>query len=273
VDNQKQSKTIEFNDETGKVMPEARQWVINKITKPSYEDAEGLLYFMDKYSTIVVGGARAVSKYYKQNRGKQLLDKLTVSDIAYSILVYESSLEVWKEEMEKAKTCATVEERKAFQHTAVSKYHVRRGTRLPLYQDGWTNEGREYYKELCDEINKIKTCKELWSSLKVHWATYTRKYHNSYTYHADHDNGTVVENQEDDDSVDDDCLVSLPGEHDNEAVQDDIMSETDDEESDEEDAPKEVDEEEEEEEEEVQPKRAQIDNDNRRRKKQRMYPV
>jgi hypothetical protein len=273
VDDQKQTKMIEYDDESGQLLPEQRQWVTNKITKPRYEDAEGLLHFLDKYTTIVVGGARAVSKYYKQNRGKLLLDRLTVSDIAYSILVYESSHDVWKEEIEKAKTCATAEERKAFQHTAVSKYHVKRGTRLPLYQDGWTNEGHEYFKELCREIEKIKRCEELWSSLKVHWATYTKKYHNTYTYQAENDDGTVLENKEDDDSVvDDDCLVSLPGENDNEEIEDDIMTETEDEQDSNEDDDNEV-EEEEEEEEEVKAKCARINNDNRRRKKQKMYPV
>jgi len=60
--------------------------------------------------------------------GKPLLDKLTVSDIAYSLLVYKSAHDVWHEEIMKAKTCATAEEKQMFEHTAVNKYHVKRGT-------------------------------------------------------------------------------------------------------------------------------------------------
>ena len=48
---------------------------------------------------------------------------------------------------------------------------------------------------------KIKRCEELWSSLKVHWVTYTKKYHNTYTYQAENDDGTVMENKEDDDDI------------------------------------------------------------------------
>ena len=69
------------NDLDFKLFKEQRDWVANNITKPGYDAAEGLLYFFDKYTTIVVGGTRAVFKYYKLNRGKSLLDKLSVSDI------------------------------------------------------------------------------------------------------------------------------------------------------------------------------------------------
>ena len=99
-----------------------------------------------------------MTKYYKQNLGKLLLDKLLISDIAYSILVYESAHEVWKEEIVKASTCATAEERKLFKHTSVNKYHVKRGMRLPVYQDGWTNEGNEYFKELSRAMNVCGQC-------------------------------------------------------------------------------------------------------------------
>ncbi len=92
------------NDEDGKLLLNQCMWIKNKTSKPSYDEAEPLLYFLNKYATIVVGGARAMGKYYKQNCGKSLLDKLTVSDIAYSLLVYESSHDVWKEEILKAKT-------------------------------------------------------------------------------------------------------------------------------------------------------------------------
>ncbi len=112
-----------------------------------------------------------MTKYYKQNRGKSLLDKLSISDIAYSIFVYESAHEVWKEEVMKAITCAMAEKKKSFEHTAVNKYHVKRGTRLPVYQEGWTNECNEYFKELCREVEAIKGNERLWTTLKMHWTS------------------------------------------------------------------------------------------------------
>ncbi len=105
MDEQKQTAMFDVEDDgDGKLLLQQRMWIKNKTSKPSYNEAEPLLYFLDKYATIVVGGTRAMGKYYKQNRGKSLLDKLTVSDIVYSLLVYESLHDVWKEEILKAKT-------------------------------------------------------------------------------------------------------------------------------------------------------------------------
>jgi len=270
VDEQK-SKAM-FNvedDEDGKLLLNQRMWIRNKTNKPSYEEAEPLLYFLDKYATIVVGGARVMGKYYKQNRGKSLLDKLTVSDIAYSFLVFESSHDVWKEEILKATTCATAEEKKLFEHTAVNKYHVKRGTRLPVYQDGWTSEGQEYFKTLCGEVDAMKRSNELWTCLKVHWATYARKYHNTFTYQAtvESDEGEINDKENNTNNDDDeDCLVSLPGELGDEEMElnEDELEETDDCEQDEDDDERHF---------------AQIDRiiqrgtANRRHKKQRVVPV
>ena len=210
VDEQASHDKVDFDD--GKLIPGARGWIAKMISKPSYDAAESLLYFLDKYTTIVVGGARAMGKYYKQNRGKTLLDKLTVSDIAYSILVYENAYDVWSEEIIKTKTCSTEDERKEFRSTAMNKYHVKRGTRLPVYQDGWTNDGQNYFKDLCTEIQAMKKNEDLWATLKVHWSTYGKKYH-KYSY-VDTENGQeeVMSNKKQDVDNDDDCIVSLPGE-------------------------------------------------------------
>ena len=212
-------ETINYED--GKMVPRARLWIKKKMYKPSFAAAEPLLYFLDKYATIVVGGVRAMGKYYKNNRGKTLLDKLTVSDIAYSLLVYESSYDVWSEEMDKAKTCTTAEEKKLYQGTAKNKYHVKRGARLPLYQDGWTNEGQNYYKEMCAEFQAIKNNDTLWATLNVHWKTYTKKYHKySYVVLEETDIGMESkQNKEPEVNNDDDCIVSLPGELDNDNIE------------------------------------------------------
>jgi hypothetical protein len=112
---------VEFKD--GKVAPTARSWLSQATSiQPSYSDAESLLYFLDKYTTIMVGGAKATSQFYKNNKGKTLLDKVSVSDIAYSFLVYESLYDVWMEDIKKSEICAPQEEEKAFKHVAKNKY-------------------------------------------------------------------------------------------------------------------------------------------------------
>lgn len=112
-----------------------------------------------------------MGKYYKENKSKSLLDKLTVKDITYSIFVYESVHDVWKEEtIKEVQTCDTKEKKqKAFQHVAVNKYHhVKKGTQMVLYQDGWTSAGQVYFGQICNEISDIMTNCKLWSTLKMH---------------------------------------------------------------------------------------------------------
>ena len=179
ADHDKDTTTVEFTN--GKVSPSARAWLTNKNVQPLYDAAEPLLYFLDKYATIMVGGARAMGKYYSANKSKTLLDKLTVTDIAYSIFVYESAHDVWEEEIVKTRTCDTKEEKKAFQHVAVSKYHVKRGTRIGLYRDGWTGDGQVYFRTICKEILDMMKNDKLWSTLKLHWSSYVKKYH-KYSY-------------------------------------------------------------------------------------------
>ncbi len=90
--------------------------------------------------------------------------------------------------------------------------HVKCGTPLPVNQDGWTTDGQENFKELCCEITAIKKSEELWATLNVHWATYARRYHNTFTYHnnqAAEDNNM---NDQENNNIDDDCLVLLLGE-------------------------------------------------------------
>ena len=205
----KQVTLVEFQD--GEVAPTARAWFSQDMSCPSYSDAEGLLYFLDKYTTIMVGGTKEMSRFYKNNKGKTLLDKISISDIAYSILVYESSYDVWMEDIKMSETCATKEEEKAFKHVAQNKYHVQRGTRLPLYRDGWTSEGRAYYESVCGEIRDMMRSEGLWSTLKSHWETYGKKYH-KYSYVLKELDTNICEDvAESEDEDDDNCVVFLPG--------------------------------------------------------------
>jgi hypothetical protein len=203
---------VEYED--GEVLPSARAWYLSNELHPTYDEAEPLIYFLDKYTRIIIGGSKAMAEFKKLNKGKTLLDRVTVSDIAYSMLVYESSYDVWMEEMVKEEMCATREEKKAFKSVATNKYHVQRGARLAVYADGWTSEGRDHFNALCDEIQDMMNSEELWSTLQRHWDTYSKKYH-QYSYVRD----TVCLIQENavetlDQENDDDCVVFLPGDED-----------------------------------------------------------
>ena len=195
------------------VCPSVHNWTKTKGLKLAYGDAEPFLYFLDKYATVMVGGARSMTKYYKNHIGNTLLDRLTPSDIAYSVLIYENSYEMWKEEILKCETCQTVQAKQAFQHTASPKYHVKRGTKIALFQDGWTQEGRTYFSSLCQGFDALKKSNKIWSLLQDHWKTYTKKYHIvGVEEFIDNSNFGKVDCGDEEEDNDDVFMVLLPGE-------------------------------------------------------------
>ncbi len=60
---------------------------------------EHFLQFLDKYVSHAVGNHYFL-QWSKSNRSKKNLDKVTASDIAYTILVYENTKEVWEEDVQ-----------------------------------------------------------------------------------------------------------------------------------------------------------------------------
>jgi hypothetical protein len=88
------------SDNSGKIYVSARGWRSNPHdSKPTYDQAEHFLRFLDKYVS------HAVSNHYflqlsKSNRSENFLDKVTASDIAHTILVYENTKEVWEEDLQ-----------------------------------------------------------------------------------------------------------------------------------------------------------------------------
>ena len=149
-----------------------------------------------------------MAKYYKNYYGNTLLDRLTPSDIAYSVLVYESVHDMWKEEILKCETCQTIQEKKAFQHKASLKYHVKRRTKIALFQDGWTTEGRAYFSSLCEVFDALKKSDKIWSLLQHNWKTYTKKYHLvGMEECTDNNNYGKEDCGDEEDGNDDDCMV------------------------------------------------------------------
>ena len=70
----------------------------------------------DKYVSHAVGNHYFL-QWSKLNRSNTFLDKVTASDIAYTILVYKNTKEVWKEEVQiKAKYKNDEERHNAMHH-------------------------------------------------------------------------------------------------------------------------------------------------------------
>ena len=165
-----------------------RKWSTDQHpTQPTYDDAEDFMRFLDKYVSHAVGNHHFM-QWRKSNRTKTLLDKVTASDIAYTILVYENSNEVWKEELQIRATSTTNDDRRKATREKKPRYHEGRGKRLKRYGDGWTDHGREYYQQLLGNFKNLKNC-DVWNTLQDYWKLYEKKQYNKGNDNQDDDNG------------------------------------------------------------------------------------
>ncbi len=102
------------------------------------------------------------------------MDKVTVSDISYTILVYENSKKGGEEELQIRVNSKTEDERKKAIQKQKPKYHKGRGKRLQRFGDGWTDNGRKYCQELLGIFRNLKSS-DVWKTLQDHWKMYQRK--------------------------------------------------------------------------------------------------
>ncbi len=152
---------------SGKIYVSARGWTsYHQDSKPTYDRAEHFLHFLDKYVSHAVGNHYFL-QWSKSNRTKTFLDKVTTSDIACTILVYEITKEVWEEDLKIKASYKTDEERHNAMHHKKPKYHVGRGKHLKRFGNGWTDNGQEYYQELLLIFKELKSG-DVWNTLQDH---------------------------------------------------------------------------------------------------------
>ncbi len=168
-------------DYTGKAFVKIRELNRNHqdTSNLSYADVEHFLRFVDKYVSRAVGN-NTYARWKKSHQTNALLDKISASDIAYTILVYENSKDVWEEELIIKDRAKTDEERKNAEQHHNPRYHDGRGKRLKRDRDGWTEMGRKYYKELLTTFQDLKSS-EFWNeSLQGYWNKYHIRNHGDY---------------------------------------------------------------------------------------------
>ncbi len=99
------------SNSSGKIYVNARGWTsCPQESKPTYDQAEHCLQFLDKYISHAVGNNYFLQQS-KSNSSKTFLDKVTALDIAYTILVYENTKEVWEEDLKVKASYKNDEER------------------------------------------------------------------------------------------------------------------------------------------------------------------
>jgi hypothetical protein len=108
------------SDNDGRIYANVRRWTNDlQDTTPTYDQAEHFLRFLDKYVSCAVGNHYFL-QWSKSNRSKTFLDKVTVSDISYTILVYKNSKEVWEEELQIRVNSNTEDKRKRGQYPVIT---------------------------------------------------------------------------------------------------------------------------------------------------------
>ena len=101
---------------------------------------------------------------------------MTASDIAYTILVYENTKEVWEEEVQIKTSYKNHEERRNAIHHKKLKFHVGREKHLKRFGNGWTDNGQEYYQELLSIFKELKSS-DVWNTLQDNWKLYQKKHY------------------------------------------------------------------------------------------------
>lgn len=135
------------------------------------------MHFLHKYVVLLVG-VREMNAYFRANPGQTILDRLTASDVAYTILLYESTVDVWEEDatiMDRNPKGSRLHTLREANRTAKLKYHVAKGTRIPFGVDGWKPEGRTHYRMIKEEITKIVQNDALYEFLETCWEKYAEE--------------------------------------------------------------------------------------------------
>jgi hypothetical protein len=129
------------SNSSGNIYVNPKGWTsYPQVSKSTYDQAEHFLRFLDKYVSHAVGNHYFL-QWSKTNRSKTFLGKVTASDIAYTILVYENTKEVWEEEVQIKASYKNYEERHNAMHHKKPKYHVGREKHLERFGNDWTDNG------------------------------------------------------------------------------------------------------------------------------------
>ena len=158
-------------DDDGKILTLFRQGSIDKLLALEYHEMLPFLSFLDKYARKVVNGDE-MRRWRGQNMDKTLVHKLTPADVAYATLAYETKSAVWTESLLNKRDKTAIKK-------AEQKYHIKKGARVGKYGDGWTDAGRQYYKELTAEYKRLWDNQPVYATLITQWRRYESANHES----------------------------------------------------------------------------------------------
>jgi hypothetical protein len=135
-------------------------------------------------------GKTKLKQWMKANQDKSLLDKITSSDLAYALLVYNTYYptrsapaadddddEEGREDESQATSSPnrTNTKKRKKMVRAVSPYcHTKK---LELYENAWTDEGMKFYKKMLKGMKELKNNDQVWGIWKESWDEYISRKH------------------------------------------------------------------------------------------------
>lgn len=149
-------------------------------------------------------GRTEIKRWLKVNKGRSVLDMITASDLAFSILVYDnyssrwtseiwtkakqSSMEgneeqdsqeeddAWEEEQEQSGS-SNKKRKKAPSNMPSLPFSKPKTKKLKYLETGWTGAGVQRYRELEESMKRLMRNETLWNKLKRGWESFISGLH------------------------------------------------------------------------------------------------
>ncbi len=156
------------------------------LTSPSLTslstDLPTVCRFLGKYVSGIYGTCSIITRVTK-NKGRQFLDMVTMSDIAYTVAVIENSYKAWDAEHEEKEKGGEEDsviaegDQRQWKIVVKSKFTGQGGKKQECNKSGWSNEGIEFYKRVIECWCELSEESEYntWTILQEACATYTEK--------------------------------------------------------------------------------------------------
>jgi len=161
-------------------------FLVDIPTRLSEETTVDELNAVYRFVTMIVSkllGVRSIKKWMRNNKGKSVLDMITMSDIAYTLTLIENNREKWNqiydisrmtpEEQEKWKKAGKLpKEQRAHYVRKEPRFTSKKGNKASYKLPGINDEGKKYYEKQLNAWKALATDKTSWDMLQEGWNEY-----------------------------------------------------------------------------------------------------
>ena len=144
------------------------------------------MHFFGCYVPAVYG-VRRIRAWLNENKGSTFLDMMTMSDVAFCIMLVHNNIDVWKQDAEikslpydqrekyKTKNWKKLPEKEKSHYLRVlPKFTKRAGVRKVARETGFTKAGQDFYNEALKNWKEMSNYEVGWQELEVGWEQYVQ---------------------------------------------------------------------------------------------------